>query len=470
MAASSEPTGEISQAHDRERVKLRGVSHIIGYEAAERFAFYGMLTVLGILLTSMAPSAGEAETRSFITWLGVAVACLAFIGAIVAEAFLGKFKTVLVGSVMACAGYAALVLSAPGMMAAGRWPILALGLGLVALGTGAVKPCIAAHLGDQFHEANRHLLAKMFGWFYFVIHAAPLLAGVGFPHFVADHQNGLRWALALPLLALAAGTLLLWSGRSRFVQIPPFGRSFRTELFSREAGKAVGALLGLYIFVALFWIAWQQGAESWARQASRMDLRLFPLQLLPEQVSTANVIFILLFVPLLNYAVYPMADRFVAVTPLRKIGTGLSLTGLSFGIAALLQYAIDGGARPAVGWQLVAWAFLTMGEVMVIVTALELSYTWAPRRIKSVVMSVWLLTFGVRGFSSQAGSVVGGGEGVSRMSDFTYYLFFAGLMLAATVLFAFVAKFYRYKTYLQSQDQPVDEDIVPPVLGGGAPT
>jgi len=49
-------------------------------------------------------------------------------------------------------------------------------------------------------------------------------------------------------------------------------------------------------------------------------------------------------------------------------------------------------------------------------------------------------------------------------------MFFAILMGVATLIFAFVAKYYRYKTYLQSQDQPVDEDIVPPVLGGGAPT
>ena len=454
-------------AHGGKGLKLRGVPQIIAYEAAERFAFYGMLAMGAMLMTtSMVPAATEAEARRYVTWLGGAVFCLVFAGAIAAEAFLGKFRTVIAGSMIACAGYGTLALvPTQWATAVGQWPVLAIGLGLVALGTGAVKPCIAAHLGDQFHEANKHLLSKTFAWFYFVIHAAPLIAGALSHYLVADSRFGLRWALLLPVIALVMGTLLLWHGRTRFVQVPAFGRSFADELFSRETGAALVRLLGLYVLVAIFWIAWQQGAaEGWTRQASGMDLRLFNLELLPEQIATANVIFILLFVPLLTHVVYPIAIGFGEVTPFRKIGAGLFLTSVSFGVAAAIQKAIDSGGEPAVAWQLVAWAFLTLGEVMVIVTALELSYTWAPRKIKSVVMAVWLLTFAVRDLPVR--EIAG-----PRMNDFNYYMFFAGFMALATLIFAFVAKFYRHKTYLHSQDQPLDEvEAVAPTLGGGAPT
>ena len=56
------------------------------------------------------------------------------------------------------------------------------------------------------------------------------------------------------------------------------------------------------------------------------------------------------------------------------------------------------------------------------------------------------------------------------MSDFNYYLFFAGLMLAASAIFAVVANFYRYRTYLQSQEPTADELATEPALAGGAPT
>jgi hypothetical protein len=56
------------------------------------------------------------------------------------------------------------------------------------------------------------------------------------------------------------------------------------------------------------------------------------------------------------------------------------------------------------------------------------------------------------------------------MSDYNYYLFFAGLMLVATALFAVVAQFYRYRTYLQSQEPTEDERATEPTLAGGTPT
>ena len=465
MAESNPLSGGPPQLTRPERSQAGGVPVIIAYEAAERFAFYGMLVVLSTLMTtSMVPAASEADARLYMMWLGVAVYCFAFGGAIVAEAGLGKFRTVIASSILACAGYAALVcVPTAWATGVGQWPMIAIALALVALGTGALKPCIAAHLGDQFHEANKHRLSTTFGWFYFFVHAAPLAAALLCQHFIADSRYGLRWALLLPLVALVTGTLLFWSGRTRFIEVPAFGRSFRDELFSRETGAAVARLLGIYLFVALFWTVWQHGAaDAWQRQAGEMDLAFLQLELRPEQVSAANVIFILLFVPVLSYAVYPLAGRFVAVTPLRKIGTGLFLTGVSFGVAAAIQRAIDSGGQPGIGWQLLAWAFLTLGEVMVIVTALELSYTWAPRKIKSMVMAVWLLTFGVRDLSVR--------PIVTGMSDFNYYVWLAILMVVATVIFAFAARFYRSKTYLQSQDQPVDEHVVPPVLGGGAAT
>ena len=121
-----------------------------------------------------------------------------------------------------------------------------------------------------------------------------------------------------------------------------------------------------------------------------MDLNFFGMQLLPAQVQTANPILILLFIPLVTYLIYPAIDKVFPLTPLRKIGIGLFLTGFSFLVIAYIQSMIDAGQRPTVWWQFLAYVILTLGETMVSITGLELSYTQAPNKMKSAVMAAWL--------------------------------------------------------------------------------
>ena len=50
-----------------------------------------------------------------------------------------------------------------------------LGLILIAVGSGGIKPCVSAHVGDQFGSGNAHLLERIFGWFIFPSIWVPLL-------------------------------------------------------------------------------------------------------------------------------------------------------------------------------------------------------------------------------------------------------------------------------------------------------
>ena len=84
--------------------------------------------------------------------------------------------------------------------------------------------------------------------------------------------------------------------------------------------------------------------------------------------------------------------RFFTLTPLRKIGIGLFLTAFSYVVIWYIQQMIDGGGKPSVNWQFLAYAILTLGEAMVSITGLEFSYTQAPNKMKSAVMALWLFT------------------------------------------------------------------------------
>jgi POT family proton-dependent oligopeptide transporter len=202
-----------------------------------------------------------------------------------------------------------------------------------------------------------------------------------------------------------------------------------------------------------------------------MDLHWFGIDLLASQVQTANPILILIFIPLVNYVLYPALDKVFPLTPLRKIGIGLFLTAFSYVVIWYIQQMIDGGAKPSINWQLLAYVILTLGEAMVSITGLEFSYTQAPNKMKSAVMALWLFTVSMGNlFTAGVNYFIRNADGTVKMNDQQYFLFFATLMLAAAVVFVIVASFYRGKTYLQSQEVTEDEYATEPILSAGAPT
>ncbi|MDQ3117785.1 MAG: POT family MFS transporter [Verrucomicrobiota bacterium] len=447
-----------------------GVPYIIGNEAAERFSFYGMRSILIVFMTThLMPIMGDAEARGWVSVFIGSIYGLSILGAVLAEGFLGKYRTIFYLSIVYCLGHLALAfMDTPWGLSLGQRWVLAIGLTLIAFGGGGIKPCVSANVGDQFGESNKHLLSKVFGWFYFSINAGSFVATLLCPFLLADPRFGAPWAFGIPGVAMFIATVFFWAGRKRFVHIPPGGMSFVKEFFSSEGLQVIRRLAGIYIFIAVFWSLWDQSVgHAWTLQAERMDLNFLGFQLLPAQVNTANAILILLFIPLVNYVLYPFISRFFPLTPLRKIGIGLFLTAASFLVIAYVQHLIDGGARPTIWWQMLAYVILTMGEVMVSITGLEFSYTQAPNKMKSAVMSLWLLTVAAGNFfTAGVNFVIQNEDGTKKMDDLQYYLFFAGLMALTACIFAFVARFYKGRTYLQSQDEVATE----PVLAAGTPT
>ncbi|MGI8890191.1 MAG: POT family MFS transporter [Chthoniobacterales bacterium] len=449
-----------------------GVPYIIGNEAAERFSFYGMRSILIIFMTQYLVTSsgasdhmGDAEARQYFALFVAAVYFLPIFGAILAEGFIGKYQTIFWLSIVYCFGHFALALNDTRLG-------LLIGLGLISFGAGGIKPCVSANVGDQFGESNKHLLSKVFGWFYFSINAGSFISTIACPFLLHDPRFGPKWAFGIPGVFMVLATISFWLGRKKFVHIRPGGVGFFKELKSREGLLALGRLAIVYVFVAVFWSLWDQSSGgSWTLQAQHMDLHWFGMNLLPSQVQTANPIFILLFIPIVNYLLYPAMDKVFPLTPLRKIGIGLFLTAASYVVIWYIQQMIDAGAKPSVNWQFLAYAILTLGEAMVSITGLEFSYTQAPNKMKSAVMALWLFTVSMGNlFTAAVNYFIRNNDGTVKMSDQQYFLFFAVLMFVAAAIFVVFAMFYRGQTYLQSQEEVEEEMATEPVLSGGTPT
>ena len=228
----------------------------------------------------------------------------------------------------------------------------------------------------------------------------------------------------------------------------------------------------VYVFILFFWALWgMSNGIEWTLQAEKMNLHWLGMDLFAAQVQTANPILILLFIPLVNYVIYPAIDRVFPLTPLRKIGIGLFLTALSFVVIVWIQGQIDHGLKPSVNWQFVAYIILTLGEAMVSITGLEFSYTQAPNSMKSSIMALWLVTVAAgEFFDARVNAWLLNPDGTKKLTDYQYFTFFTILMFVMSVVFVFVARYYKGRTYLQSQQPTLDEIATEPILAGGSPT
>lgn len=375
-----------------------GIPYIIANEAAERFSFYGMKAALAIFLANYLGILGgdnysETKATVVVSWFNTAVYLTPLLGALIADTFFGKYRTIMTLSIVYCLGHLCLALMGIGGFVQ-LW--LLSGLGLISLGAGGIKPCVSAHVGDQFGTGNQHLITKIFNIFYFSINFGAVISNLLIPWVLKWY--GPHLAFGIPGILMALATIFFWMGRTKFAHIPAKGAPFLSELFSKEGLSVIGKLIPLVIFVGVFWSLFDQTASRLVFQAERMDREIFGLEILPSQIQAANPFLILVLIPLFTFVLYPLVGKIVNLTPLKKIGSGLALMALAFAVVSLAQEAIDRGETPHVGWQLLAYLILTSAEVMVSIVALEFFYTQAPKKMKSLMMAIFLSSVSIGNF------------------------------------------------------------------------
>ena len=466
----------------------KSVPFIIGSEIAERFSFYGLRSImvtymavaffnptLNPLLTAEADAKANEMSHLFVTLAYF----MPLVGAIMADWFFGKYRVILFVSILYTVGH--FVLSVSGS----SYPIFATGLVIIACCAGGIKSCVSANVGDQFDKSNEHLLSKVYGWFYMSINLGGTLAPLFIPLLKKYYGPGI--AFGVPGILMALATIIFWSGRKKYKRLPPAGikrENFFTisvyallKLFSRKPGQkvweavgekyspksidaiqAVYRILAVFAFTIIFWALWDQNLSEWVLQATRLNLTLAGnFTILPEQINFINPLFLVLLIPVFNSLIFPFLEkRGIKPTPLRKIGAGLVIIGLSFVIIALLQEGIDAGGKPSVWWQILAYILLAASEILVSVTCLEYAYTHAPKSMKSTMSALYLL--GISAGNLLVGLINGNIVSKGFFSQFTgakYYWLFIGILAVTFLLFLFIAKRLPEKSYVGVEEEEV---------------
>jgi len=196
----------------------RQIPFIIANEGCERFSFYGMRNILTPFLTTTLllhlPKAarGGAATEVFHTFV-MGVYFFPLLGGWLADRFFGKYNTILWFSLIYCVGQGCLAAFPDDRTG------FYTGLGLIALGSGGIKPLVASFMGDQFDSRTKHLAKLVFDAFYWIINVGSFAASLTMPWFL--DQLGPRIAFGIPGVLMLIATVVFYIGRHRYTMVPP---------------------------------------------------------------------------------------------------------------------------------------------------------------------------------------------------------------------------------------------------------
>ncbi len=462
-AAAYDPPTEATHADDSSGKMPKQIPFIIGNEVCERFSFYGMRNILMIflidyLLISIAPdkTLREELAKERLHYFVAGVYFFPLLGGFLADRFLGKYKTIFWLSLVYCLGHAFLAIfdkSVTGFF---------VGLGLIALGSGGIKPCVSAMVGDQFTDKNKHLVKVVFSYFYFSINFGSFFASLLIP--ITLRKWGPSVAFGIPGVLMGVATLIFWLGRKKYAQVPPAGghnpHSFFRVLFSairnprtngflsgaekdhpKDAVEGVRAVLRIMLLfspIPVFPMLFDQKASTWVVQARSMDPQVGPFTFEPAQMQLINPALVMIFIPLTTGLIYPAFKKAgFELTPLRRMTLGLLLGSSSYVAAGLLNIPVEAGQRITILWQIVPYVLLTTAEILVSTTGLEFAYSQAPLRMKGTIMSFWNVTFAIGNLTVAQ---------IAARKLFTgtpNFFFYAALCFVGGVVFGLLALQYR---------------------------
>ena len=198
----------------------RQIKFIVGNEACERFSYYGMRSILAGYITGKVLEGGlgqSDDTATSIIHLFVFVNYfMPLLGAYISDKIVGRYHTILWVSLFYCAGHGVLACSDFTGGVHGKTVCL---LALIAFGSGGIKTCVSAFMGDQFKPEQSHLLQKAYGAFYWSINLGSFFSFLVIPY-VKNHK-GYSAAFAVPGILMAIATFVFWLGRKHYVRVLP---------------------------------------------------------------------------------------------------------------------------------------------------------------------------------------------------------------------------------------------------------
>jgi POT family proton-dependent oligopeptide transporter len=421
----------------------RGLSTLFFTEMWERFSYYGLRAILILFMTASLAEGGlafpVAKAAAIVGIYTAAVYLMALPGGWVADRVIGQRRAVLVGGAIIAAGHFS--------MAIAGLPTFYLGLLLIILGTGLLKPNVSAMVGELYEEQEGARRDAGFSIFYMGINLgafiAPLIvgglgqrvnwhagfaaAGVGMLFGLVQYTLGGKYLgevgmyadgtveerranmrkLIYAVIAFLALIGILIYFRVSVQTVAKAGTAVivgSTALYflyvfvagglTREEKGRVGAIAIFFLAAALFWSGFEQASTSLNLVAQRLtDLNVGGWDVPASWFQSINPLFIISLAPVFAWLWVWLSRRNREPSSPRKFSFGLILLGLGFLVVMFGTMRVAAGSVTKMGpWWLILTYFLhTTGELTLSPVGLSTVTKLSPHRMVGQMMGIWFM-------------------------------------------------------------------------------
>lgn len=432
--------------------------HPIGFyfffwgELAERCSFYGMNAILMLYMTDTLKF-DKGDASAWNSYFIAACYLTPLFGGWIADRYLGKYWTIVAFSIPFILGNALMVVRGD---IATLTTLLPISLGIIALGSGIIKPNISTLMGmtyDQQRPGQDQLRSDAFTMFYWAINVGSLISQTGMP--LLRDEVGPNRAFLLPTLLMVVALTIFALGKKYYAVETPRQDNDLTPEQKRERWIVLFRLLGVFLLCCVFWSVFKHYSNVWVLfTREKIDTTIFGRTFAPDQFQPLNAFFILTLLPLASYIYKVLAKRGIHLRPTDKMQLGfvfVLLTPIVFVIADQLA----GSGKASIIWIVLAFFCITVAEVLISPVGLELAFVAAPKSLKGFITACFLLTnFFGNLFNAQVTPYYSKeSDGVRWLSPTEYFGMQTILALAAVIAFYFVAKPFNRRLAEQEQSQ-----------------
>jgi POT family proton-dependent oligopeptide transporter len=379
----------------------KGLYILFFTELWERFSYYGMRAILVLFLISTAtgdnPGYGweEGDALSLYGWYTMMVYVASIPGGWIADKFWGAKRTVLIGGLLLCFGH--------GILAVEQLWAFYLGLTLIVLGVGGLKPNISTMVGGLYAPGDDRR-DKGFTIFYIGINVGAFLSAliVGY----VGEEIGWHYGFGLAGIGMLLGqAVFMWGqkflkgvGESTQKLDPVEAEAKKRPLNKVEKDRMLVMILSFFLII-VFWGAFEQAGglmNIYTKQKTDLYLAFLDFNVPASWFQSVNAFFIVtLGVPIASFWYWWGHKKRRESSSLFKMAIGVIIMGWGFLFmsAASLQFEAEGSS--AMYWLVLAYLFHTVGELCASPVALSFITKLAPLKYASFMMGVYFAATGV---------------------------------------------------------------------------
>ncbi len=369
----------------------RGLSTLFFTEMWERFSYYGMR---GFLILYMTKALGFTDPHAgavYGNYVG-SVWLAAIFGGVIADRWLGHYRSVLLGGTIIALGHFTLALHA--------LPFFYAGLSLIVLGTGLLKPNVSTLVGSLYEQGDERRDAG-FSVFYMGINLGALLG----PLVAGKLAEGVDWHLGfacagvgmtLGLAQYVLGRRRLAPAIERLAARPGAAAGAApvpgsTGGFTTEDWKRMTAVVVFFAFASLFWGAYEQAGSTLNLFADRyVHLELLGIKLYASWFVSVQAAFVILLSPAFAWLWVTLGPR--QPSSPAKFALALLFVGLAFVLLMPAGAIAQGGVRISPLWLVAAYFIEELGELCLSPVGLSVVTKLAPKQVVGLMMGVFFLS------------------------------------------------------------------------------